>query len=103
MDAKYPFAMDRNEFRKRVLVTGGTKGIGEAIVRRLTFGRRFSSDPRAFTSAQRSAASAASSRTQVRFEIGRRSSAPLRSCLGVRLQISGIVAAWNLPKNNSPL
>jgi NAD(P)-dependent dehydrogenase (short-subunit alcohol dehydrogenase family) len=39
MDAKYPFAMDGNEFRgKRVLVTDGTKGIGEAVVSRLTLG-----------------------------------------------------------------
>jgi NAD(P)-dependent dehydrogenase (short-subunit alcohol dehydrogenase family) len=37
--ADYPFFVDRNEFQgKRILVTGGTKGIGEAIVRRLTMG-----------------------------------------------------------------
>ena len=39
MAANYPFSVDGNEFRgKRVLVTGGTKGMGEAIVRRLTMG-----------------------------------------------------------------
>jgi NAD(P)-dependent dehydrogenase (short-subunit alcohol dehydrogenase family) len=37
MDKNYPFSCDPNEFKdKRVLVTGGTKGMGEAIVRRLT-------------------------------------------------------------------
>src|SRR4051812_24952599 len=37
MTADYPFPVDRNEFKqKRVLVTGGTKGMGEAIVRRFT-------------------------------------------------------------------
>jgi NAD(P)-dependent dehydrogenase (short-subunit alcohol dehydrogenase family) len=35
MTQPYPFAVERNEFKdKRVLVTGGTKGMGEAIVRR---------------------------------------------------------------------
>jgi len=35
----YPFPLQDNEFKaKRVLVTGGTKGMGEAIVRRLTLG-----------------------------------------------------------------
>ena len=35
----YPFSVVRDEFKsKRVLVTGGTKGMGEAIVRRLTLG-----------------------------------------------------------------
>jgi len=39
MAANYPFSVDGNEFQgKRVLVTGGTKGMGEAIVRRLTMG-----------------------------------------------------------------
>ena len=39
MTAKYPFSVDGNEFQgQRVLVTGGTKGMGEAIVRRLTMG-----------------------------------------------------------------
>jgi nucleoside-diphosphate-sugar epimerase len=39
MAANYPFSIDGNEFQgKRVLVTGGTKGMGEAIVRRLTLG-----------------------------------------------------------------
>jgi NAD(P)-dependent dehydrogenase (short-subunit alcohol dehydrogenase family) len=37
MDKNYPFSGDPNEFKsKRVLVTGGTKGMGEAIVRRFT-------------------------------------------------------------------
>jgi NAD(P)-dependent dehydrogenase (short-subunit alcohol dehydrogenase family) len=37
MDKNYPFSCDPNEFKdKRVLVTGGTKGMEEAIVRRLT-------------------------------------------------------------------
>src|ERR1700681_657107 len=37
MMTTYPF--QDNEFKaKRVLVTGGTKGMGEAIVRRLTLG-----------------------------------------------------------------
>jgi FlaA1/EpsC-like NDP-sugar epimerase len=36
MAANYPFSVDGNEFRgKRVLVTGGTKGMGEAIILRL--------------------------------------------------------------------
>jgi len=35
----YPFPVQDDEFKtKRVLVTGGTKGMGEAIVRRLTLG-----------------------------------------------------------------
>jgi NAD(P)-dependent dehydrogenase (short-subunit alcohol dehydrogenase family) len=39
MAADYPFSVDGNEFKgKRVLVTGGTKGMGEAMVRRLTMG-----------------------------------------------------------------
>jgi NAD(P)-dependent dehydrogenase (short-subunit alcohol dehydrogenase family) len=39
MAAKYPFSVDGNEFQdKQVLVTGGTKGMGEAIVSRLTMG-----------------------------------------------------------------
>jgi NAD(P)-dependent dehydrogenase (short-subunit alcohol dehydrogenase family) len=37
MAITYPFAVDRNEFKgKRILVSGGTKGMGEAIVRRFT-------------------------------------------------------------------
>src|SRR5260221_13126399 len=37
--SNYPFSVVRDEFKsKRVLVTGGTKGMGEAIVRRLTLG-----------------------------------------------------------------
>ena len=47
MAAKYPFSVDGNEFQdKQVLVTGGTKGMGEAIVRTLTMG----GDHRAFVS-----------------------------------------------------
>src|SRR6266851_7127920 len=39
MIANYPFSVDANEFKgKRVLVTGGTKGMVEAMVRRLTMG-----------------------------------------------------------------
>jgi NAD(P)-dependent dehydrogenase (short-subunit alcohol dehydrogenase family) len=39
MTAKYPFLVLADEFKdKRVLVTGGTKGIGELIVRRFTLG-----------------------------------------------------------------
>jgi len=39
MAADYPFPVTPNEFDgKRILVTGGTKGMGEAIVRRLTLG-----------------------------------------------------------------
>ena len=37
MTSAYPFSVLGNEFKgKRVLVTGGTKGMGEAIVRRFT-------------------------------------------------------------------
>jgi NAD(P)-dependent dehydrogenase (short-subunit alcohol dehydrogenase family) len=37
MTTVYPFAISRDEFKgKRVLVTGGTKGMGEAIVRRFS-------------------------------------------------------------------
>ena len=36
INSSTPFEIDQSEFRgKRILVTGGTKGIGEAIVRRL--------------------------------------------------------------------
>jgi NAD(P)-dependent dehydrogenase (short-subunit alcohol dehydrogenase family) len=39
MAADYPFSVDPTEFQgERILVTGGTKGMGEAIVRRLTMG-----------------------------------------------------------------
>jgi NAD(P)-dependent dehydrogenase (short-subunit alcohol dehydrogenase family) len=39
MTTPYPFPLLAEEFKdKRVLVTGGTKGMGEAIVRRLTLG-----------------------------------------------------------------
>ena len=39
MTSAHSFAVDVNEFRgKRILVTGGTKGIGEAIVRRFADG-----------------------------------------------------------------
>src|SRR5712692_5668072 len=39
MDTSYPFSCDPNEFKgKRVLVSGVTKGMGEAIVRRLMLG-----------------------------------------------------------------
>ena len=35
MTNSYPFSVSGEEFKdKRVLVTGGTKGVGEAIVRR---------------------------------------------------------------------
>ncbi len=37
MTATYPFPVSNDEFRgKRVLVTGGTKGMGQAMVRRFT-------------------------------------------------------------------
>jgi len=37
MTTVYPFPVSDSEFKdKRVLVTGGTKGMGEAIVRRFT-------------------------------------------------------------------
>jgi NAD(P)-dependent dehydrogenase (short-subunit alcohol dehydrogenase family) len=37
MTATYPFPVSKDEFRgKRVLVTGGTKGMGQAMVRRFT-------------------------------------------------------------------
>lgn len=39
MDAGWRFSFDRTEFAgKRILVTGGTQGMGEAIVRRLVVG-----------------------------------------------------------------
>ena len=35
----YPFSLSSEEFKnKRILVTGGTKGVGEAIVRRFQLG-----------------------------------------------------------------
>ena len=37
MTNSYPFTVFGDEFKgKRVLVTGGTKGVGEAIVRRFS-------------------------------------------------------------------
>ena len=37
MTATYPFPVSKDEFRgRRVLVTGGTKGMGQAMVRRFT-------------------------------------------------------------------
>ena len=37
MTKSYPFVVSGDEFKgRRVLVTGGTKGVGEAIVRRLS-------------------------------------------------------------------
>ncbi len=42
MTMTYPFPVSGDEFKgKRVLVTGGTKGIGEAMVRRFTLGGAF--------------------------------------------------------------
>jgi NAD(P)-dependent dehydrogenase (short-subunit alcohol dehydrogenase family) len=42
MTASYPFAVFGDEFKgKRVLVTGGTKGMGEAIVRRFQLSGAF--------------------------------------------------------------
>jgi NAD(P)-dependent dehydrogenase (short-subunit alcohol dehydrogenase family) len=39
MTSPYPFPVNGDEFRgKRIMVTGGTKGIGEAVVRRFTLG-----------------------------------------------------------------
>jgi len=39
MEDKYPFSYDSCEFKnKRVLVTGGTRGMGEQIVRRFILG-----------------------------------------------------------------
>jgi NADP-dependent 3-hydroxy acid dehydrogenase YdfG len=39
MTSNYPFVVFGDEFKsKRVLVTGGTKGVGEAIVRRFGLG-----------------------------------------------------------------
>ena len=39
MTMAYPFPFLKDEFKgKRVLVTGGTKGMGEAMVRRFTLG-----------------------------------------------------------------
>jgi len=86
MAAKYPFSVDGNGYQgKRVFVTGGTKGMGEAIVRRLTMDGG-------------SVATIALSPLPKGQQ-----PAPPRSCLGPGLRISGIVRAWNQPKNNSPL
>ena len=42
MTIAYPFPVLKDEFKdKRVLVTGGTKGMGEAMVRRFTLGGAF--------------------------------------------------------------
>src|SRR6476661_10527741 len=39
MTMTYPFPVSGDEFKgKRILVTGGTKGMGEAMVRRFTLG-----------------------------------------------------------------
>src|ERR1700745_2799851 len=39
MEDKYPFSYDSGEFKnKRVLVTGGTRGMGEQIVSRFILG-----------------------------------------------------------------
>ena len=48
MTAKYPFAVDAREFSgKRVLITGGTKGLGAAMVHRFVLsGARVASTAR---------------------------------------------------------
>ncbi len=44
MPATHPFPVSKDEFRgKRVLVTGGTKGMGQAMVRRFSTVTSFAS------------------------------------------------------------
>jgi len=49
MTNSYPFVVSGDEFKgKRVLVTGGTKGIGAAIVRRFEVAVREATEPEVF-------------------------------------------------------
>ena len=83
MTTAYPFSVSRDEFKgKRVLVTGGTKGMGEAIVRRFTL-----SGAMVATTARCPLQHGQSTSIFVQTDIG--------TAEGVKKVVRGIEEAWN--------
>ena len=83
MTAAYPFSVSGDEFQdKRVLVTGGTKGMGEAIVRRFTL-----SGARLATTARSPLPHGQSTSIFVQADIG--------TAEGVKKVVGRIEEAWN--------